>query len=44
MSTQHDGNARFKLVQMDGYSEHELFETNDIQEMLEYVEQKGGLR
>ena len=33
----------FKLVEVDGYKERELYETEEIDDMAEFLAEKGGL-
>lgn len=34
--------SRFVLVEQRGYSEREVFEANDLEEMVAYLEEKTG--
>ncbi|MDB2226149.1 MAG: hypothetical protein HQRvContig03_26 [Haloquadratum phage sp.] len=34
--------SRFKLVEVDGWSETELYEAESLEELTEFLEQKGG--
>jgi hypothetical protein len=34
--------SRFKLVEVDGWSEDELYEAESLEELYEFLEQKGG--
>jgi len=36
--------SRFKLVEVDGWSETELYEAESVEEIAEYLNQKGGQR
>jgi len=42
MASQSRG-TQFKLVQVDGYTERELFTADDLNQLHEYLSQKGGV-
>lgn len=36
--------SRFKLVEVDGWSEDEIYEAQSLEELADYLNQKGGRR
>lgn len=36
--------SSFKLVEVDGWSENEIYEADTIEDLADYLEQKGGQR
>lgn len=34
--------SRFRVVEVDGWSETEIYEAQSIEELAEFLEQKGG--
>jgi len=34
--------SRFKLVEIDGWSEQEIYEAESLEELAEFLNQKGG--
>lgn len=36
--------SSFKLVEVDGWSENEIYEAETIEDLTEFLEQKGGKR
>jgi hypothetical protein len=34
--------SRFKLVEVDGWSEDEIYEAQSLEELAEYLNEKGG--
>jgi len=34
--------SRFKLVEIDGWSEKEIYEAESLEQLADYLEEKGG--